>query len=81
MLLGFETAGIFVALALRFDMQRGRDKTYFTSAFAGYTAGLLVTILVMNWFQAAQVFPFDQLNNPLENLFYMWMMPIQCLLC
>jgi len=46
--------GIFVALALRFDMSRGREKTYFTSAFAGYTAGLLVTILVMNWFQAAQ---------------------------
>lgn len=46
--------GIFVALALRFDMSRGRDKTYFTSAFAGYSAGLLVTILVMNWFQAAQ---------------------------
>lgn len=52
----FEIAGIFVALALRFDMSRGRDKTYFTSAFAGYSAGLLVTILVMNWFQAAQVF-------------------------
>lgn len=51
----FELAGIFVALALRFDMSRGREKTYFTSAFAGYTAGLLVTILVMNWFQAAQV--------------------------
>lgn len=47
--------GIFVALALRFDMSRGREKIYFTSAFAGYTAGLLVTILVMNWFQAAQV--------------------------
>jgi hypothetical protein len=49
-------AGIFVALALRFDMSRGREKIYFSSAFAGYTAGLLVTILVMNWFQAAQVF-------------------------
>jgi minor histocompatibility antigen H13 len=46
--------GIFVALALRFDMSRGRDKTYFTSAFSGYTVGLLVTILVMNLFQAAQ---------------------------
>jgi minor histocompatibility antigen H13 len=46
--------GIFVALSLRFDMSRGREKIYFSSAFAGYTAGLLVTILVMNWFQAAQ---------------------------
>ncbi|CAM6030717.1 unnamed protein product [Sphagnum balticum] len=46
--------GIFVALALRFDMSRGSKKAYFNSAFAGYTTGLLVTILVMNWFQAAQ---------------------------
>jgi minor histocompatibility antigen H13 len=50
-------AGIFVALALRFDMSRGCKKAYFNSAFAGYTTGLLVTILVMNWFQAAQVHP------------------------
>jgi minor histocompatibility antigen H13 len=49
--------GIFVALALRFDMSRGCKKAYFNSAFAGYTTGLLVTILVMNWFQAAQVLP------------------------
>ncbi|BBN16394.1 minor histocompatibility antigen H13 [Marchantia polymorpha subsp. ruderalis] len=46
--------GIFVALALRFDVSRGKGNRYFNSAFAGYTAGLVVTILVMNWFQAAQ---------------------------
>ncbi|KAH9533232.1 hypothetical protein CY35_18G041100 [Sphagnum magellanicum] len=46
--------GIFVALALRFDLSRGHKKTYFYSAFAGYCAGLLVTILIMNWFQTAQ---------------------------
>ena len=57
----FWRAGIFVALALRFDMHRGREKTYFTSAFSGYVAGLLVTILVMNWFQAAQVFSWNNL--------------------
>lgn len=46
--------GIFVALALRFDVSRGRNVTYFGSAFLGYTAGLVLTIVVMNWFQAAQ---------------------------
>lgn len=46
--------GIFVALALRFDVSRGKGQRYFKSAFAGYTAGLVVTIFVMNWFQAAQ---------------------------
>lgn len=46
--------GIFVALALRFDVSRGRGQCYFKSAFAGYTAGLMVTIIIMNWFQAAQ---------------------------
>ncbi|XP_057801945.1 signal peptide peptidase 1 [Salvia miltiorrhiza] len=46
--------GIFVALALRFDVSRGKDRQYFKSAFLGYTAGLVVTIIVMNWFQAAQ---------------------------
>ncbi|KAL2612628.1 hypothetical protein R1flu_024320 [Riccia fluitans] len=46
--------GIFVALALRLDVSRGNVKRYFHSAFAGYTAGLVVTIIVMNWFQAAQ---------------------------
>eukprot|EP00250_Pteridium_aquilinum_P001277 c11489_g1_i1 orf=121-1170(+) len=46
--------GIFVALALRFDASRGKGSHYFKSAFAGYVAGLGVTIIVMNWFQAAQ---------------------------
>ncbi|KAH7314699.1 hypothetical protein KP509_21G016600 [Ceratopteris richardii] len=46
--------GIFVALALRFDAAHGKGSNYFRSAFAGYIAGLGVTIVVMNWFQAAQ---------------------------
>ncbi|GLU18888.1 hypothetical protein SLE2022_351650 [Rubroshorea leprosula] len=46
--------GIFVALALRFDVSRGRESQYFKSAFLGYTVGLVLTIIVMNWFQAAQ---------------------------
>ncbi|CAI9296292.1 unnamed protein product [Lactuca saligna] len=46
--------GIFVALALRFDVSRGRESHYFKSAFLGYTVGLVLTIVVMNWFQAAQ---------------------------
>ncbi|KAK3205330.1 hypothetical protein Dsin_019376 [Dipteronia sinensis] len=46
--------GIFVALALRFDVSRGKESQYFKSAFLGYTFGLVLTIIVMNWFQAAQ---------------------------
>ncbi|KAL9458592.1 hypothetical protein AB3S75_007458 [Citrus x aurantiifolia] len=46
--------GIFVALALRFDVSRGKGSRYFKSAFLGYTVGLVLTIIVMNWFQAAQ---------------------------
>ncbi|PKU59462.1 signal peptide peptidase 1 [Dendrobium catenatum] len=46
--------GIFVALALRFDVSRGIQGRYFNSAFFGYTVGLVLTIAVMNWFQAAQ---------------------------
>ncbi|XP_031101309.1 signal peptide peptidase [Ipomoea triloba] len=46
--------GIFVALALRFDVSRGKQSQYFTSSFVGYTVGLGLTIFVMNWFQAAQ---------------------------
>lgn len=49
--------GIFVALALRFDVSRGKESQYFNSAFLGYTFGLVLTIVVMNWFQAAQVLP------------------------
>ncbi|KAK9032607.1 hypothetical protein V6N11_056867 [Hibiscus sabdariffa] len=46
--------GIFVALALRFDVSRGKESQYFKSTFLGYTVGLVLTIVVMNWFQAAQ---------------------------
>ncbi|GAB2232744.1 hypothetical protein Drorol1_Dr00011794 [Drosera rotundifolia] len=46
--------GIFVALALRFDVSRGKEPQYFKSAFLGYGVGLVLTIIVMNWFQAAQ---------------------------
>ncbi|XP_058079551.1 signal peptide peptidase-like isoform X1 [Magnolia sinica] len=46
--------GIFVALALRFDVSRGKENRYFSSAFFGYTVGVILTIVVMNWFQAAQ---------------------------
>lgn len=44
-----------MALALRFDVSRGKEGQYFKSAFLGYTAGVVLTIVVMNWFQAAQV--------------------------
>ncbi|PRW61442.1 signal peptide peptidase-like [Chlorella sorokiniana] len=44
--------GIFVAIMLRYDVaHRAR---YFYSAFAGYAAGLVATIVVMNVFKAAQ---------------------------
>ncbi|XP_064991752.1 signal peptide peptidase 2-like [Musa acuminata AAA Group] len=46
--------GTFVALALRFDVSRGKKICYFNSAFLGYIIGLTLTIIVMNWFQAAQ---------------------------
>ncbi|XP_026426304.1 signal peptide peptidase-like isoform X2 [Papaver somniferum] len=46
--------GIFVALALRFDVSRGKEIRYFNSAFFGYALGMVLTIVVMNWFQAAQ---------------------------
>ncbi|RYR55003.1 hypothetical protein Ahy_A06g030262 isoform A [Arachis hypogaea] len=46
--------GIFIALALRFDVSRGKQPQYFKSSFLGYTIGLVLTIFVMNWFQAAQ---------------------------
>lgn len=44
-----------MALALRFDVSRGKESQYFKSAFVGYAAGVFLTIVVMNWFQAAQV--------------------------
>eukprot|EP00270_Netrium_digitus_P008788 TRINITY_DN2643_c0_g1_i2.p1 TRINITY_DN2643_c0_g1~~TRINITY_DN2643_c0_g1_i2.p1 ORF type:complete len:357 (+),score=98.05 TRINITY_DN2643_c0_g1_i2:452-1522(+) len=46
--------GIFVALALRFDVSRGRGQRYFLSSFFGYFLGILTTIVVMNYFKAAQ---------------------------
>jgi len=51
----FSPSGIFVALALRFDVSRGKQPQYFKSSFSGYIVGLVLTIIVMNWFQAAQV--------------------------
>ncbi|KAK6164066.1 hypothetical protein DH2020_000930 [Rehmannia glutinosa] len=45
---------VIPALALRFDVSRGKESQYFKSAFIGYTVGLVLTIIVMNWFQAAQ---------------------------
>lgn len=60
--------GIFVALALRFDVSRAKESQYFKSAFLGYTVGLVLTIIVMNWFQAAQV------GNPVFTLLYLWIL-------
>lgn len=44
-----------MALALRFDVSRGKGSQYFKSAFIGYFVGIGLTIVVMNWFKAAQV--------------------------
>lgn len=44
--------GIFVAIVLRYDIAHGSK--YFRSAFGGYAAGLITTIVVMNVFKAAQ---------------------------
>jgi len=54
--------GIFIALMLRFDLSRARKlknkknfpKPYFTFTFTGYVLGMLATIAVMHFFQAAQ---------------------------
>jgi len=51
--------GIFVALMLRFDAKRARGhkdfkKPYFTFTFTGYFLGMVTTIAVMHFFQAAQ---------------------------
>ena len=47
--------GIFVAIILRYDvMHNGGRPRFFASAFAGYVAGLVATIAVMNAFKAAQ---------------------------
>lgn len=48
-------AGLFVSLMLRFDTMNGSGKkTYFYSAMVGYTLGLIVTLVVMYSFKAAQ---------------------------
>jgi minor histocompatibility antigen H13 len=47
-------AGLFIALMLHFDARNMSGKRYFYSAMVGYSAGLTVTIAVMNIFKAAQ---------------------------
>lgn len=48
-------AGLFVSLMLRFDTMNGSGKkTYFYSAMVGYILGLIVTLIVMYSFKAAQ---------------------------
>lgn len=47
-------AGLFTALMLHFDARNGSGKHYFYSAMVGYSGGLASTILVMNYFKAAQ---------------------------
>lgn len=44
-----------MALALRFDVSRGKGPQYFKSAFLGYAVAVVSTVIVMKWFQAAQV--------------------------
>lgn len=51
--------GIFIALMLRYDVKRAGnakkfDKLYFNFTFAGYIVGMISTIGVMHFFQAAQ---------------------------
>ncbi|KAL6052679.1 Minor histocompatibility antigen H13 [Balamuthia mandrillaris] len=51
--------GIFIALLLRFDASRAGKKdnfarTHFITTFLGYIAGMVATIGVMHFFQAAQ---------------------------
>ena len=43
-----------MALTLQFDVSREKGERYFRSAFIGYSVGVIVTIIVMNWFQEAQ---------------------------
>lgn len=55
--------GIFIALMLRFDIYRARKrkirknqpKPYFTFTYVSYILGMVTTIGVMHFFQAAQV--------------------------
>jgi len=47
--------GVFVALLLRYDHERGaKGYPLFRAALVGYALGLMTTIVVMNWFDAAQ---------------------------
>lgn len=46
--------GLFVALMLRYDVEHKFKSNYFQSVFWGYVGGLGTTILVMNYFKAAQ---------------------------
>eukprot|EP01026_Neomeris_dumetosa_P071814 TRINITY_DN7279_c0_g1_i2.p2 TRINITY_DN7279_c0_g1~~TRINITY_DN7279_c0_g1_i2.p2 ORF type:complete len:366 (+),score=47.62 TRINITY_DN7279_c0_g1_i2:869-1966(+) len=46
--------GIWVALMRRYDKVNGYKTHYFESSYIGYCLGLLMTIVVMNIFQAAQ---------------------------
>lgn len=46
--------GMFVALMLRCDVEKNFKSNYFQSVFWGYVGGLGTTILVMNYFKAAQ---------------------------
>lgn len=39
---------------IRFDTKNGSGKVYFYSAMVGYTIGLIVTLVVMQTFKAAQ---------------------------
>lgn len=46
--------GMFVALMLRYDVEKHHQTRYFQSVFWGYVGGLGTTIFVMNYFKAAQ---------------------------
>ena len=47
--------GIFVALMLRFDHKQGfSGSPYFTTNFVAYVLGLVATVSVMHFFDAAQ---------------------------
>ncbi|KAK3277150.1 hypothetical protein CYMTET_14824 [Cymbomonas tetramitiformis] len=46
--------GIFVAIMLRYDATRDTGKPFFNITFFGYVLGLVTTVFVMNFFNAAQ---------------------------
>jgi hypothetical protein len=51
----FRVSGTFVALALRIAVTRVSKNCFFNCAFLLYIVGSTVIIIIMNWFQAAQV--------------------------